>query len=77
MYFTSYQQKNKHNKLTGYKMFLHKYFKVNGETKGIPTFMMFCNLYQKENTETDSSTTYQRFGWIKVVGRTNGIYVQL
>ena len=58
-------------------MFLHKYFKVNGETKGIPTFMMYCNLYQKENTETDSSTTYQRFDWIKVVGRTNGIYVQL
>ena len=38
--------------------------------------MMYCNLEQKENTDTDSAT-YQRFDWIKVVGRSNGIYVQL
>ena len=57
-------------------MFLHKYFKVNGEEKGIPPFMMYCNSNQKETTYIDSRT-YKRFDWIKVVGRNKGIYVQL
>ena len=57
-------------------MYFHKFFKVNGELKGIPTFYMYCNLYQKENVAKESQT-YERFDWVKVVGRSNGIYLHL